>query len=233
MPVWVSRRKRSPTSRPCASANDWSTIAWSSREIAQRPVRACRPASRASAPSARRRVERRDPRLAAARRSTFAWRERIDDTVCTPGTLRAAAAAAGGDRREAVGVLDHQLALEVSSTAAATELLIPAAKTVTKVTRARPIISAAAVTAVRAGVALRVLAREAAGQAPQPLQRPAGDGGQRPHQARAEERDAEQRPRPRRRPSARRGLPASPMSPNRPTSTIASPTTPSSTASTA
>ena len=62
---------------------------------------------------------------------------------------------------------------------------MPAAKTVTKVTTARPIISAAAVTAVRLRVALRVLAREAAESAGaarssgQPATR-----GQRRHEAR-------------------------------------------------
>ena len=95
-----------------------------------------------------------------------------------------------------------------SSTTWATELFRPAAKTVTKVTSARPTISAAAVTAVRLGLRWCVLAGEPARQAPQPLQRPAGDRRKRRHQPRAEERDAEDdRRRRRRRPARRRYRP--------------------------
>jgi hypothetical protein len=68
------------------------------------------------------------------------------------GHLASGLGARRRDRREAVGVLDHQLALEAVVDGVAIELLIPAAKTVTKATTARPIISAAAVTAVRAGL---------------------------------------------------------------------------------
>ncbi len=63
---------------------------------------------------------------------------------------------------------------------------MPAAKTVTNTTSATPIISAAAVTAVRPGLAHRVLARQAAGDAAQALHRPADERRQRPHQPRAD-----------------------------------------------
>ena len=109
-----------------------------------------------------------------------------------------------------------------SSTTWATELFSPAAKTVTKATSARPIISAAAVTAVRLGLRCAFSRARRPVRRAQPLQRPAGDRRQRRHQAGAEERDARRRSPPRRRPSGRRRCRRS-APPKRPTSSIASP----------
>ena len=78
-----------------------------------------------------------------------------------------------------------------SSTTWATELFSPAAKTVTKATSGEADHQRRRGDRGAARVALGVLAREPAGQAAQPLQRPAGDRRQRRHQARAEERDGE------------------------------------------
>ena len=120
----------------------------------------------------------------------------------TPGTLRAAVAAPSGIGEKPSLFWITRPPAKFSSTTWATELFSPAAKTVTKATRARPIISAAAVTAVRLGLrcafsrARRPVSRRSA------LQRPAGDRGQRRHQARAEERDGDDDRRPRRRRSA-------------------------------
>ena len=84
--------------------------------------------------------------------TTFAWAVRIVATSSTPGTSRAAAAAPGeiGENPSVFWITSWPWKL--SSTAEAIELLMPAAKTVTKATTARPIISAAAVTAVLAGL---------------------------------------------------------------------------------
>ncbi len=149
------------------------------------------------------------------------WRPRSP-----PGTLRAATAAPSGIGEKPSLFWITRPPAKFSSTTWATELFSPAAKTVTKVTTISPIISAAAVTAVRLGIALGVLAREPAEQAAQALQRPAGDPRQRRHQVGAEERDGEDdddraaadQARPRCRHEA---LPKSPIR------TIASPTTPS------
>ena len=77
---------------------------------------------------------------------------RIVETSSTPGTLRAAAAAPAeiGEKPSVFWITSWPWKL--SSTAEAIELLMPAAKTVTKATTASPIISAAAVTAVRLGL---------------------------------------------------------------------------------
>ena len=82
---------------------------------------------------------------------------------------------------------------KLRSIALPTDALIPAAKTVTNTTTASPIISAAGRDRRAARLAHRVLARQAPGQAAQPLQRPADERRQRPHQPRAEHRHAEQR----------------------------------------
>ena len=73
-------------------------------------------------------------------------------TSSTPGTSRAATAAPGGIGEKPSLFWITRSPWKVSSTASAIELLRPAAKTVTKATRARPIISAAAVIAVRPGL---------------------------------------------------------------------------------
>ena len=87
----------------------------------------------------------------------------------------------------------------VLSIASSIEPAIPAANTATNETSASPIISAAAVDGGAAGVADRVLAREPAGHAAQPLERRADDRRERRDQPRAEQRDAEEDARPRRR----------------------------------
>ena len=74
----------------------------------------------------------------------------------------------------------------------ASELEMPEANTVTKVTSATPIISAAAVTAVRPGLAGGVLARQPAGHAAQALDRLADESRQRLDQLGAVQRDGEQ-----------------------------------------
>ena len=78
-----------------------------------------------------------------------------------------------------------------SSITWATELFSPAAKTVMKVTSARAIISAAAVTAVRPGLRFEFSRASRPVSRAHPLQRPAGEVGERPHQERAEERDGD------------------------------------------
>ena len=83
---------------------------------------------------------------------TLAFAARIVSTESTPGTFSAASAApAGIGEKPSVFWITIPPA-KFSSTTWATELLSPAAKTVTKATRARPIIRAAAVTAVRPGL---------------------------------------------------------------------------------
>ena len=98
----------------------------------------------------------------------------------------------------------------------------------TNTTSARPIISAAAVTAVRPGLAHRVLARQPAGEPAHRLERPPGQRGQRAHQARAEDRHGRAAPAPRPAPIRPAAEPEDSMPPNRPTSTSPTPpTTPS------
>ena len=71
-----------------------------------------------------------------------------------------------------VGVGHDERALEGRGRRSRSTPSTPAAKIDTNVTSATPIISAAAVDAVRRGLAHRVLARETAGDAAQPLERP-------------------------------------------------------------
>src|SRR3954464_9802316 len=75
----------------------------------------------------------------------------------------------------------------------ATDALMPAANTVTNTTTASPIMSAPAVTAVRPGLRTAFSRGSRPGRAPRRPRRPADERGQRPYQARAEHRDAEQR----------------------------------------
>ena len=91
--------------------------------------------------------------------------ERSVETVPTPATLRAAAAAPAGIGEKPSEFWITSSPWKLRSTAEAIEPFSPAAKIVTKVTRARPIISAAAVAAVRPGSPLGVLPRQAAGEA--------------------------------------------------------------------
>ena len=113
---------------------------------------------------------------------------------------------------------------KLRSTAAEIELLIPAAKMVTKVTRARPIISAAAVAAVRAGLRCE-FSRASRPTSPRsrsighPPRRPAactrrGLNSETPNSTAAAPT-----------PSSSAALPESSMFANRPISTIATPTT--------
>ena len=101
------------------------------------------------APTSRVGAETRAP---APLPTSFASTDRIVATSPTPGTLRAAAAAPLGIGEKPSLFWITRPPAKFSSTTWATELFSPAAKTVTKVTRARPIINAAAVTAVRLGL---------------------------------------------------------------------------------
>ena len=83
---------------------------------------------------------------------SLAWAERIVATSSTPGTLRAAVAVPFGIGEKPSLFWITRPPAKFSSTTWATELFSPAEKTVTKATSARPIISAAAVTAVRLGL---------------------------------------------------------------------------------
>ena len=103
------------------------------------------------------------------------------------------------------------------------ELVMPAAKTVTNVTSATPIISAAAVTAVRPGLAHRVLAREPPGDPAQALQRPPDQRGQRPHESRREAARRRTGPSPRPPPISPAAEPEDSIPPNSPTKTSATP----------
>ena len=80
----------------------------------------------------------------------------------------------------------------MSSTAPRKVLVIPAASVATSVTSASPIISAAAVEAVRCGLR-RALSRASRPAAPpMPRRRRAERGGERPDEPRGEERDADE-----------------------------------------
>ena len=103
---------------------------------------------------------------------SFAWAERTVATLSTPGTLRAATAAPFGIGEKPSVFWMIRPPAKFSSTTVATVLLIPAAKTVTKATRARPIISAAAVIAVRLGL------RCAFSRARRPVRRRSRSSGQ-------------------------------------------------------
>ena len=97
---------------------------------------------------------------------------RIVATDSTPGTLAASRAAPLGIGEKPSLFWMIRPPLKFSSTTVATVLFSPAAKTVTKATRARPIISAAAVTAVRLGL------RWAFSRARRPVRRRARSSGQ-------------------------------------------------------
>ena len=133
---------------------------------------------------------RRDPGPAPPG-SSFACSARIVATALTPGTLRAATAAPPGIGEKPSLFWITRPPAKFSSTTWATELFSPAAKTVTKVTTIRPIISAAAVTAVRLGL------RWAFSRERRPSSRRSRSSGQPAirrqgrHQVRAEERDGE------------------------------------------
>ncbi len=73
------------------------------------------------------------------------------ETVCTPGTLRTAAAAAVGIGSKPFVFWISSSPWKLLSIASAIDALSPAANTVTNETSASPIISAAAVAAVRDG----------------------------------------------------------------------------------
>ena len=101
----------------------------------------------------------------------------IDDTVCTPGDLaRLVDRVAAGSARSRRCSGSRSRRRKFSSIACATELLMPAAKTVTKHDQRQPDHQRRRRDRRAARLAHRVLARQPAGQAAQPLQRPAGDG---------------------------------------------------------
>ena len=136
-----SRRRRRPICR--GRPGRWQAGAespappWSNRSESTRAASRCRAETRGLPPA--------PPR-------NFAWATRRVETSSTPRT-RSAARAAWAE----IGVKPSLFWItsspwKLSSTAVAIELLIPAAKTVTKTTTASPIISAAAVTAVLDGL---------------------------------------------------------------------------------
>ena len=149
----------------------------------------------------------------------------IADTVCTPSTLRASSSASRGNGEKPSEFWIAISPRKLSSIVLATELLIPAAKTVTNTISASPIISAAAVVAVRPGL------RIAFSRASRPVSprsrssgRPVTDASGRT--SRGENSDTPNRisaAPPPRRPAA---LPESSMPPNSPISIIASPIAP-------
>ncbi len=96
-----------------------------------------------------------------------------------------------GDRRKAIGVLNHQPAGEVFVDHLGDRALQARREDGDEGDQGEADHQRRRGDRGAAGVALRVLAGEAAGEAPEPLQRPAGDRGQRRHQAGAEDRDRE------------------------------------------
>ena len=79
-------------------------------------------------------------------------------------------------------------------TAPSNEARSPWASTATVVTSASPIISAAAVDAVRPGLRIAFEPRKRARDAADARRRPAEHRGERPHQARRHHRDADEQP---------------------------------------
>ena len=227
-PIWVRKRTRSPSSRSLSEARDLSTI--TSRSVSARRVRGppsvqsmsiTAPASRSSA----------ETRSLPPPSTSFAWAVRRVETSSTPGTWRAASAARGEIGEKPSEFCSTSSPWKLSSTAVAIELLIPAAKTVTKATTARPIISAAAVTAVRAGL------RCVFSRARRPMRRRISSSGRPASEASGRTRRGLKSETPSR--TATAPAPISPAAlpplapPKRPARTIASPATPSSTASAA
>ncbi len=149
MPIWVRKRTWSPASRSLSDAKD--LLRMTSRSVRLRRV-AGPPSVQSIASTLPASASRAETRGLPPLPTSFAWAVRRVETTSTPGTCRAATAAPGE-----IGVKPSLLRItsspwKLSSTAEEIEPLIPAAKTVTKATTARPIISAAAVTAVRAGL---------------------------------------------------------------------------------
>ena len=163
------------------------------------------------------------------RSTTFASAPRIVATSSTPGTFSAAFAAPFGIGEKPSVFWMIRPPAKFSSTTWATVLFSPAAKTVTKATRATPIISAAAVTAVRLGL------RWAFSRARRPVRRRSRSSGQPATTAsggtrRGLKRETAKTTATAPPPSIRRGLPALPL-PKRPSRTIPRPATPSRTES--
>src|SRR3954463_9801475 len=120
----------------------------------------------------------------------------------TPGTCSTRRRTAGGNGEKPSVFCTTNAAFKLSSTALAIVVFTPAAKIDTNATSATPTISAAAVTAVRPGWRVGfsrarradgVPPRQAAGDPPRALERPADDRRQRPDEVRADERHAEER----------------------------------------
>ena len=140
----------SPTARPLAEANESLS---SDLVVAQPPQRL-----RAALLPFELRAPLRFPGSAPRRGRVpppsrlLTCAERSVGTASTPGTLAAATAVPAGIGEKPSEFWMIRPPAKFSSTTWATVLLIPAAKTVTKATSARPIISAAAVIAVRLGL---------------------------------------------------------------------------------
>ena len=83
-------------------------------------------------------------------------------------------------------------ALARSAIAPLIESLRPAAKTATKTTSASPTMSAAAVTAVRAGLRVALSRASSPGRVSEALKWPADDSGERAHDVARAQRDADE-----------------------------------------
>ncbi len=148
-PVWPRRRKLSPTARSWSDAKPSETTASESLRLRS-----------TAGPPFFHSTLRASPMLCVGAVTCvllppgrrLACTERIVATDSTPGTLSAAAAAGLGIGEKPSVFWIRRPPAKFSSMTLATEVFSPAAKTVTKVTRASPTISAAAVTAVRLGL---------------------------------------------------------------------------------
>ena len=153
----------------------------------------------------------------------------IEETVETPSTWRAASTASRGNGEKPSLFWRTISPLKLSSIVLATELLSPAAKTVTNTTSASPIIRAAAVVAVRPGF------RMAFSRASRPVRPRTRSKGRPVSEARGRTRRGENSETPNRisaapPPSSPAALPESSIPPNSPISIIASPIAPNATA---
>ena len=176
----------SPTSSPCFSAYFSSITAPSSAEAGDRLVRALGPVELGDLPSVAGSIPVSS--TSSAPGSISVGSSAVGETTPTPSTAATSSAIRAG-----IGEKPSVLTIATSptnwrSSVRPSEARIEEAKTPTKVTSATPIISAAAVDAVRAGLALRVLARELAGDPAQALDRPAERARERGDEAVADHR---------------------------------------------
>ncbi len=151
----------------------------------------------------------------------LALREADRRDPSTPGTSQTRSWRFARERREAIGVLDDEVAVEaLVDRSRPIVSFAPAAKIDAKVTSATPTISAAAVTAVRPGWRT-LFSRARRPVMPQALERRADDAGDRPDQLRAQQRDAEERRR-RAEPRERQRRSSSRLTANSPSASITS-----------